>query len=327
MERSYGCRPGLFLCLLLMALGLTVGCERSAPAGAEEGLELDFERAELMLLVATERNRYEQVYTDQIWDVVVSGNGTTFQDHLLDQIQLFAIDIQVIVAMAQDRQITLDNSEKELLRRLSQDYYSRLSDGDKAYTGADEEDVQGMYEDYHLACKTVKALTEDAGLEISDSDAKVIDIQQIVLQDEDTARSVLEQAREEGADFSLIAQANSTAGEIDRQLERGTERSRVEEAAFLLSTGEISPVIEENGRYHIIKCVSDYDQEATIKRKEELTRIRKDAALREAYDAFLEEHPLTMSDEIWLGISCKTREDTTTTEFFELYREYFPDQR
>ena len=205
MERSYGCRPGLFLCLLLMALGLTVGCERSAPAGAEEGLELDFERAELMLLVATERNRYEQVYTDQIWDVVVSGNGTTFQDHLLDQIQLFAIDIQVIVAMAQDRQITLDNSEKELLRRLSQDYYSRLSDGDKAYTGADEEDVQGMYEDYHLACKTVKALTEDAGLEISDSDAKVIDIQQIVLQDEDTARSVLEQVREEGADFSLIA--------------------------------------------------------------------------------------------------------------------------
>ena len=201
------------------------------------------------------------------------------------------------------------------------------ADGDKAYTGADEEDVQGMYEDYHLACKTVKALTEDAGLEISDSDAKVIDIQQIVLQDEDTARSVLEQVREEGADFSLIAQANSTAGEIDRQLERGTERSRVEEAAFLLSTGEISPVIEENGRYHIIKCVSDYDQEATIKRKEELTRIRKDAALREAYDAFLEEHPLTMSDEIWLGISCKTREDTTTTEFFELYREYFPDQR
>ncbi len=94
----------------------------------------------------------------------------------------------------------------------------------------------------------------------------------------------------------------------------------------MLTTGEISPVIEENGRYHILKCVSDYDQEATLKRKEELSRLRKDAALREAYDAFLEEHPLSMSDEIWLGISCKTREDTSTTDLFELYKEYFPDR-
>lgn len=326
MEKTYGCRLfGLLLCSLFTVLCLVTGCERSAPEGAGQELELGFDRAELMLLVATERNRYEQVYTDQIWDAVVSENGTTFQDHLLDQIQIFATDIQVIVAMAQEMQITLDNNEKELLRRLSQDYYSRLSEGDKAYTGAGEEDVQGMYEEYHLACKTVKALTEDAGLEISDSEARVIDIQQIVLQDEATARSVLEQVRAEGADFALIAQTNSTAGEIDRQLEKGMERSKVEEAAFILSTGEISPVIEENGRYHIIKCVSDYDQEATIKRKEELSRLRKDAALKEAYDAFLEEHPLAMSDEIWLGISCKTREDTTTTNFFELYKEYFPD--
>ena len=327
MDRRYGCRPCPILFILLIALFcLATGCERSEPAGAEQGLELEFDRAELMLIVATERNRYEEVYTDQIWDVVISENGTTFQDHLLDQIKLFATDIQVIVAMAGERQIQLDNSEKELIRRLAQDYYSRLTPGDKAYTGADEEDVQGLYEDYHLACKTVEALTEDAGLEISDSEAKVIHIQQIVLQDEASARKVYEQVQAEGADFALIAQANNTAGENNRKLERGAVSSRVEEAAFVLTTGEISPVIEENGRYHILKCVSDYDQEATLKRKEELSRLRKDAALREAYDAFLEEHPLSMSDEIWLGISCKTREDTSTTDLFELYKEYFPDR-
>lgn len=177
MDRRYGCRPCPILFILLIALFcLATGCERSEPAGAEQGLELEFDRAELMLIVATERNRYEEVYTDQIWDVVISENGTTFQDHLLDQIKLFATDIQVIVAMAGERQIQLDNSEKELIRRLAQDYYSRLTPGDKAYTGADEEDVQGLYEDYHLACKTVEALTEDAGLEISDSEAKVIHI-------------------------------------------------------------------------------------------------------------------------------------------------------
>ena len=71
MDRRYGCRPCPILFILLIALFcLATGCERSEPAGAEQGLELEFDRAELMLIVATERNRYEEVYTDQIWDVV-----------------------------------------------------------------------------------------------------------------------------------------------------------------------------------------------------------------------------------------------------------------
>ena len=51
----------------------------------------------------------------------------------------------------------------------------------------------------------VSELTKDMNLEISDSEAKVITIDQIVLSDGNTAQDVLNQVNEDGADFEAIA--------------------------------------------------------------------------------------------------------------------------
>ena len=77
-------------------------------------------------------------------------------------------------------------------------------------------------------------------------------------------------------------------------------------------------------RYYILKCLRDYDQEATLKRKEELSLLRKDKAFRAVYDQFLAENPLSISHEVWQDIRCDTGEDSVTTNFFELYKAYFP---
>lgn len=300
------------------------GCRKQGEDAGNEKENLAMDREELMLIVATERNRYEQIYTDQIWSAQVSADGTSFQEYLLDQIRLFSEDLLVIGAMADHYGIALDNSEKEQIRRLAQDYYGRLSPGDKTYTGAGEEDVLNLYQRYCLASKTVTELTKDADLEISDNEAKVIEIQQIVMDDEGQAWEVLAQVQQEGADFTAIAKANSLDEEIQLKLGRGKAGEAVENEAFSLASGEISAVIQEGGRFYIIKCLNDYDQEATLKRKEELSLLRKDKAFRGIYDQFLEQHPVTISDQVWQDIRCETGEDTTTTNFFELYKEYFP---
>lgn len=313
------------LAWLLAAVLALAGCGQRTSAKSDEGKEQPLERPELMVIVATERNRYEQIYTDEIWKVAVDEDGTTFQEYLLEQIKLFVTDLQVIGAMAQEYGIALDSGEKEQLRRLSQDYYSQLSEGDKAYMGAAQEDVLELYQKYHLASRTVAELTKDADLEISDSEAKVIEIQQIVLEEEQTARDVLEQVTAEGADFAAVAKAVSTEDEIQRKLGRGEDGTQLEEAAFRLEQDEISPVIESGGKYYILKCVNAYDQEATLQRKEELSLLRKDKAFRAVYDSFLAEHPVAVSEQLWQDISCETEEDTSTTNFFELYKEYFPE--
>lgn len=311
--------------LLMSVLVLLAGCKEQEAVKSGEGKGRELTRPELMLIVATERNRYQQIYTDEIWNVVVSESGETFQEYLLEQVKLFAADLQVIGAMAEEYGITLDSGEKEQLRRLSQDYYSQLSAGDKAYTGAAQEDVLELYQQYHLASKAVVQLTKDADLEISDSEAKVIEIQQIVLEDEAAARKALAQATAEGADFAAIAKTLSTETEIQKKVGRGEEGTAVEAAAFSLELDQISPVIEDAGRFYILKCINDYDKEATQQRKEELSLLRKDQAFREVYDRFLAAHPIRVSEQVWQDISCETEEDTGTTNFFELYKEYFPE--
>ena len=312
-------------CLVLIMVLLAAGCKARPPVTVKKEIGVTLRRPEIMLVVATERNRYEQIYTSQIWDIAVVEDGTTFQEYLLEQIKQFMVDLKRIGAMAQEYGITLDNGEMEQLRRLAQDYYSQLTEADKAYTGAGSDDVLNLYQEYYLACKTVDVLTKNADLEISDNEAKVVEVSQIVLDNEFNAREVWQAVRSEGADFDAIARANSTEEQIRREIVRGELSARMEEAVFAMNQGEISEIMEDNGRFYLFYCHNPYDQEATLARKEEMMLLRKDSVFHEYYDAFLEDNLVTVSGRVWQDVSFVTQENTTTTNLFELYQEYFPD--
>ena len=282
-------------CLVLIMVLLAAGCKARPPVTVKKEIGVTLRRPEIMLVVATERNRYEQIYTSQIWDIAVVEDGTTFQEYLLEQIKQFMVDLKRIGAMAQEYGITLDNGEMEQLRRLAQDYYSQLTEADKAYTGAGSDDVLNLYQEYYLACKTVDVLTKNADLEISDNEAKVVEVSQIVLDNEFNAREVWQAVRSEGADFDAIARANSTEEQIRREIVRGELSARMEEAVFAMNQGEISEIMEDNGRFYLFYCHNPYDQEATLARKEEMMLLRKDSVFHEYYDAFLEDNLVTVS--------------------------------
>ncbi len=312
-------------CLVLIMVLLAAGCKARPPVTVKKEIGVTLRRPEIMLVVATERNRYEQIYTSQIWDIAVVEDGTIFQEYLLEQIKQFMVDLKRIGAMAQEYGITLDNGEMEQLRRLAQDYYSQLTEADKAYTGAGSDDVLNLYQEYYLACKTVDVLTKNADLEISDNEAKVVEVSQIVLDNEFNAREVWQAVRSEGADFDAIARANSTEEQIRREIVRGELSAGMEEAVFAMNQGEISEIMEDNGRFYLFYCHNPYDQEATLARKEEMMLLRKDSVFHEYYDAFLEDNLVTVSGRVWQDVSFVTQENTTTTNLFELYQEYFPD--
>lgn len=290
-------------CLVLIMVLLAAGCKARPPVTVKKEIGVTLRRPEIMLVVATERNRYEQIYTSQIWDIAVVEDGTTFQEYLLEQIKQFMVDLKRIGAMAQEYGITLDNGEMEQLRRLAQDYYSQLTEADKAYTGAGSDDVLNLYQEYYLACKTVDVLTKNADLEISDNEAKVVEVSQIVLDNEFNAREVWQAVRSEGADFDAIARANSTEEQIRREIVRGELSAGMEEAVFAMNQGEISEIMEDNGRFYLFYCHNPYDQEATLARKEEMMLLRKDSVFHEYYDAFLEDNLVTVSGRIWQDVS------------------------
>ena len=312
-------RSGLTVCIVSLVFVLS-GCKNGFPKMPETRENQDYPKAQAMIVVATERNRY-----DQIWDVTLE-NGQTFETYLLDQVQNFLKDLKTMNLLARDQEISLTSAEKDQIHQLSESYFNSLTSGDLAYMGITEEDVETMYQQYYIANKAVGQLTEEIDLEVSDSDAKVIEVLQIQVSDQEAAQKIYERVTDGNEDFRTVAKEVSEDTEIDRKIGRGEYAAALETAAFELENGQISPVMEYNGNYYIFQCVNDYDVEATQERKTRLYETRKNQAFRQIYSSFQQENKVNFSDEMWSDIHFDANDQTETDNFFTLYQEKFGSQ-
>ncbi|MTK07228.1 MAG: peptidylprolyl isomerase [Hungatella sp.] len=313
--------------LLIIAAAVSAmlsGCKTEIPLVSEIKETKLYTLPQSMIILATERNKYQQLYTSQIWGVELPG-GQTFETYLMDQVREFLQEMKMMNLLAESKGVTLTSGEKEEMRKASEEYYNSLTPDDIAYMGVSQSDVRFMYEEYYLSNKVVVELTRDMNLEISDSEAKVIDVEEIVMSDKAAADEVLLKLKEQGADFSAIAREYSENGVIERKMGRGEHPGALEDAAFGLAEGEISQVTESQGKYYIIRCVSDYDEAATQERKSGLYTSRKKEAFDQIYAQFKQDNPVTFGNNIWKDLAFSKDDKTTTTSFFEIYKKYFSD--
>lgn len=314
---------GLYAALLVAAvLG---GCGVREVFSSGKASEKEYGKPETMVIVTTERLRYEELYTDQIWGAAVDNRGTAFETVLIEQIHDFMKELKVMSLMAKDSDVSLTSRERELAKEAASKYYTALGGTDAASFGIDEKALEDLYTDYWLSEKLVDQLTEGVNLEVSDSEAKVITVQEIEVSDLQKAEEALAKASEEGADFTSVAKEYSESGEIRRQIGRGVRGSGYEEAAFGLAVGEISPVLEDNGKYYIVKCVSDYDETATRERKRQMIRQRKNEAFYGSYEAYKEGVTLVEDPTVWEGLTI-SGSPKVSADFFGIFDEVCREQ-
>jgi foldase protein PrsA len=317
-------RRGRIFLAVLALIALLTGCKADIPIVSEIAETKAYTLPQSMIILATERNRYQTIYTSQIWGVDLPGDQN-FETYLVDQVKEFLQEMKMMNLLAENKGVTLTSGEKEEVRKASDEYFESLTKEDISYMKVTQEDVKTMYEQYYLSNKVVTELTKDMNLEISDSEAKVIVVDQIVLKDKEQADHVLSLVTAQGADFSALAREYSSEETVERHIGRGEVSKPYEEAAFALLAEEISPVVEDKGKYYIIKCVNDYDETATQERKSGLYRTRKKEAFDQIYNKYKEEHPITFSNEIWKDVKFSKEDKTTTTNFFEIYKKHVTD--
>lgn len=240
----------------------------------ESGDTSGFPDAQAMLIITTEANRYRTVYTDQIWQVQV-GEEESFQLYLLEQIRTFLKEVKTMNLLADERGIQLTGQEKEQLRQLSSEFYQSLTEADRECIGASEEDVYAMYEAYHRANRLVDEVTKNVDLEISDSEARVMKVQELCLETEESAQEAFQQLSEEGTNFSSVARAIREEGYKEESVGRGERSAAYETAVFSLEDGQLSQPFADGDSWYLVKCVDSYDEDATLERKERLALQRK----------------------------------------------------
>lgn len=308
---------------VLLTLAALTGCKRGVELMSEGKAEKGYTLPQIMVVATTEKNHYEAVCGPQIWNAQVqAGDGKeSFSVLLTDQIKSFMEQMKIMTFLAKDKKVALTPEEHSSLEKAAGEYYQALSKADIASMGVSQQDVQTVFEDYRLADKLVDVLTGDVLLEVSDNEAKVITIEEVKTDQKTKADQVAQAAKQEGADFQKCA---SDAGLTTRtrQLGRAEESKAYEDAAFSLTTGQVSGVIETDGAYYVLKCVNDYDEKATAARKEKIYQERRWKAFTKVYDKFKPKISLTYSGDPWKSLDLSKETAAKNADFFAIYKKY-----
>ena len=297
--------------------------------------------SEVLLVLMTEKSRYEQELGNEIWISAAENAEKTLEDEIKQKVKNQMIELKSIQRFADNQKIVLNEDEKENIYNAAKDYYATLSDEQKTLLDVTYEDVESLYTSFYKAEKVYEKLTSDPKVEISDEEARVIEVNYIFVAtckiDENNNKiqysddeltiakekvSNIQQLLNVGNDFKVLAEQYSDSSEYTRVFARGEMVESFEQKAFELKPGEVSPAIYTDDGYYFIYCVSDYLKAETNAKKIEMeNKIRKES-YDNVYTPFKSEQTLEFNSDIWDSISLSDFQTVTTTELYNIYNRW-----
>lgn len=328
--------PGYFkrvmaaACAVFLCLGFLTACGGNTKVVLTTGLkknevfkigDLSCTLPEVMVYLTNMQNQYETVFGEEIW----SGKDQkgALEQEAKEQILAELAQVKAMVLLAQQKEIALDEKEEERAAAAGKEYYQSLNETETAALGVDEKTVVQMYREYALAKKVYQQIVEDVNPEISDDEARTITVLQIRLEDPEKAQEICGRAKEEDADFESLAENNSEDAVIRYSFGKGEVNEAIEEAAFDLGKDEVSDVIEAEGSYYILKCISTFDEAQTQLNKVKIMEQRRNEAFHNEYNAFVDSLTRQINEELWDSVTFIHDENVKTSSFFEVYNTYF----
>jgi foldase protein PrsA len=277
---------------------------------------------EAMVYLKSAQENYETDYGNNIWEVDILGNGKTFGTMIKDEVMNQIAELKIIRAKAQELGITLSEEELADANAYAKEHYEGLTEEDISKYLVTEKLLQQVYADNLLAEKVFETLTINVDTEVADLDAKQITVQHILInsvdydaegnkvalttEDKEAAfdkvKALLEQAKDT-EDFRALAEENSEADTIEYTFGRGQGpkdySTAFEQAAFTLKTGQVSDIITTDYGWHILYCVSDFNEDATIQVKENIIEERRNEMFAKLYSEWSSEFDVVVNSEAW----------------------------
>ena len=301
--------------------------------------------SEIMVYLTTAQNQYEDVYGEEIWNV--SLDDVTLEQNVKDTVLARIAQVKTMYLLAQNRGVTLDEQELALVKSAVKEYYGSPNETEIKAMNLTESTVERLYTEYALSQKVYRELIDGINPEISDDEARIVTVQHILVRtstmdgnsgksvavSEETKKAaydkiceVRELAVSGGQDFMELATKYSDDTNITYSFGKGELDQSFEDAAFQLQTDEISPVIETESGYHIIKCINTFDREETDANKQKIVERRRKETFGQEYDAFVETLARNLNQSLWDKVEFIRDDAVQTYNFFEVYERYFPQE-
>lgn len=227
--------------------------------------------------------------------------------------------------LAENQGVTLSEEETVQVEEAAKEYYASLSEEELGYLAVTEGDISEYYSHYALAQKLYQSLTNSVNEEVSDDEARVIEIMQIFVTDETKAAEVAAKLQR-GDDFASVANNYNQLSSIQVTVARDELPEAVEEIAFNLDNGETSGKIQVENGFYFVKCLNKYDEELTEANKSNIVEKREKEAFDDVYSEYVSGLSSNLNQELWDNLELDTSGEIVTDSFFEIFEKYCADK-
>ena len=298
------------------------------------------------------RNQYEAYYGSSIWDMEVE-EGVTLGDSMKGVITDQLVQMIILNSQAEDYGVSLNDEDNQAVEEYVENFKTNIGEDVMEKEGFTEDNIRSVVQKSTLAGKVSQAMFDAEEVELTDeekADATCIKVQHILISTTDTTKKddegnnvdMMDEEKEvylaeqkekaeealarakNGEDFQALADEYSSenAGfefSFDKNGYDPVNMSSMVEpfytAAWQLGEGEISALVESQYGYHIIKCVSLNDEEATQASITTAENNKKSTNLNEKVKQQVDEANYIES-EAWKAykLASETVEDETAGE-------------
>ena len=277
---------------------------------------------EAMIYVMDYQRQYESVYGVEMWEH--DFGGITLEEYVKNIIVSQLAAMKAVTLLAKEYEVTLTEAETETVKKAAKEYYSAMGSEAVKYMGLKLEDVENLYYDHVLSRKVYQEITKDVNMEVSDDEARIITVQQIRVDSKESAEDIQEKLAE-GKEFMTLASAYSQDSQISYTFGRGEKDPVYEEAAFALENEGVSDIIEGEDGFYILKCVNNFDREATEANKITMVERRRDEIFSGVYEELVANTPSEFNTKVWEQVHFEDWGEEIPESFLEVYRRCFEE--
>ena len=341
-RKSFGRRMLLFL--LGAVLLATTGCGKLVFVTGLDRDELfnvgdqSGSCREMRVYLTTMENQYKEAYGD---DVFTRSGNETVGDSLKENALERLVKVKVLNQIADEVNVSLDETEVSDARQAAKDYYASLSETEQKYLGISEQDAVDMLQDYRLAAKMAEEMTSGVPDEVSDDEARTVTVQSILIktytEGADGSRTEFSDSQKEDARKRAIELRDKIQYGMDNMLGitfdtyiaeynedsvstytlgQGDADTAFVQAAFNQPVGTISDVVETADGYRILKPIATSDESQLESNKEAILEKRIREAYESAYDEKASKLDCQLNEDRWNQVTLCEDSSVTTDSFF-----------
>lgn len=293
---------------------------------------------EIMIYLTATQNRYEAVYGEQIWET--KQGEITMEESMKEMVLAQVSQIKTMNLLAEKENLELTKEEKERVDRAAEEFFGGLKEREIQLLEVDLPIIQKVYEEYAVANKLYDHFIKDINPEVSDDEARTITVEHILIktytldekgepiqygeEERKIAYNRIKEVQEkikEGQAFDKLAEEYNEDQQTVFSFRKGEMNLEYEMAAFNLGQGEISDIIETEYGYHIIKCITTFNQEETDANKIKIVEKKREEAFDREYTDFALGVTKVLNEPLWNSI-CLWTEEVNCQDFFNIYEKY-----